>query len=450
MTSRITFVGGAEEVTGSNFLLDAGSAQLMIDCGARESPLSDQANEPFPYDVTKITALLVTHAHQDHIGRIPELVRHGFRGAIYSTAATKDLAAVMLNDALGIIEEEARRAQRVPPYEGSDIERALSQWETHRYHEAYTIADLSIEMLDSGHILGGAMMKISRGGRSVLFTGDIGNSPEPLLRDTESPEGVQYLVMESVYGDRTHENRERRKQLLREAVEETHARKGTLLIPSFSVERTQVLLSEMNDLVEREGMAALPVYLDSPLAAQVTTIFRKHTDLFNDAVQGKLKSGDDIFSFKGLVITDSARESLAIHREAGAKIIIAGAGMSNGGRVRMHEAALLDDKNTMLLFSGYQAPGSLGRRLQEGAKKVRIDDTWVKVRAEIRSLTGYSGHADRDQLLSFLELAGEKLERAFVVMGEPRSSLFFAQRAHDFLGVDAYVPHKGESIEITI
>lgn len=437
-------------MTGSNFLLETESVRLLVDCGTRENSMRTAVNEAFPYDVSQIAALLVTHAHQDHVGRIPELVRAGFKGVIYSTDATRDLAGIMLEDAFGILQMEAQRTGVPMPYEREDIERALGLWEVRAYHETFSIGDLTIEMLDAGHVLGSAMMKISRAGRAVLFTGDLGNVPEPLLKDTESPAGVQYLVMESVYGDRVHEDRESRKKLLREAIEATQERGGTLLIPSFSLERTQVLLSEINDLVERDGMARIPIYLDSPLAARVTEVFKKHTELFNDAARAKIAAGDDLFTFPGLSITNTTRESRAIHHEKGPKVIIAGAGMSTGGRIRMHEMELLDKKDTTLLFSGYQAPGSLGRRVQEGATKVRIDDEWVRVRAEVRILTGYSGHADRDQLLSFIESTGDSLERAFIVMGEPRASLFLAQRAHDFLGVDAYAPHRGETVEIQL
>lgn len=446
----ITFVGGAEEVTGANFLLDAGSAKLLIDCGTRENPLHDGAQDPFPYDPAAITALLVTHAHQDHIGRIPELVRRGFRGAIYSTAATRDLSSVMMADAFGIIRNENERLGKPLPYEEVDIAQALEQWESRDFREAFAVGDLTIEMLDSGHVLGGAMMKISRGGRSILFSGDIGNAPEPLLNDPESPAGVQYLVMESVYGDRQHERREERKQALRSMIEATAQKGGTLLIPSFSLQRTQVLLSEINDLVEREGMKSIPIYLDSPLANRVTAIFRMHTDLLNEATHTKIAGGDDIFSFTHLTVVGTTRESGTIHKEPGAKVIIAGAGMSNGGRIRGHEQELLDDPKTTLLFVSYQAPGTLGRRLLDGAKKVRIDDEWIRVRAEIAMLNGYSGHADRDQLLDYLESAGAQLERAFIVHGEPRASLFFAQRAKDFLGVDAYAPKRGETVEIDL
>lgn len=241
-------------MTGANFLLETDTTKLLVDCGSREGIDARNAPQPFPYDPKEIGTLLVTHAHQDHIGRIPELVRAGFRGAIWSTAATRDLAAIMFDDAFGIMEREAAHTRLPLAYERADIAQALMLWRTHEYHESFALGDVHVEMLDAGHILGSAMFKVSRNGRAILFTGDIGNAPEPLLNDPERPTGVQYLVMESVYGDRLHEGRSDRTARLGALIEETRARNGTLLIPSFSLERTQVLLAEMNDMVERGEM----------------------------------------------------------------------------------------------------------------------------------------------------------------------------------------------------
>lgn len=452
MKSTLVFHGGVGTVTGANFLLDTGTQKILVDCGIlQQEHVCDTANfEAFPFNPASIDVLLVTHAHADHIGRIPKLVKDGFKGVIYSTPATKDISGAMFDDALHIMQEDSVRHGCEVMYEREHIEKALSLWQVRDYHEPFALGDMQVTFSDSGHILGSALVRISRGGRSIVFTGDLGNSPEPVLRDTEHTEGVDYMVMESVYGDRVHEGRDGRKEALRAAVERARAAHGTLLIPSFSLERTQVLLFELNSMIEDGSMAPIPVYLDSPLAIRVTEIFRHYKDIMNADARAYFDRGDDPFQFKGLTITRDTAASKAIHEGSDPKIIIAGSGMSGGGRVRYHEREYLPKKNAEILFVGYQAPGSLGRRIQDGASHVTIEGQEVRVRARVSTLTGYSGHADRDQLLDFVEHAGAGLKRAFVTMGETRSSLFLAQRIRDFLGVDAVVPKKGESIDIEL
>ncbi len=462
MTSKITFHGGAGTVTGANFLLETHSTnsgqvdgkKILVDCGALErehhpGDVCDTTNAlPFPYDPASIDVLVVTHAHADHIGRIPKLVRDGFRGIIISTPATRDLALIMFADALNIMSLNQDLHQCDPLYAQEDIDAAIPLWQVHEYHEGFSVGDTRVEFLDAGHILGSALVKFTRAGRTLMFTGDLGNTPEPLLNATESPVGANYIVMESVYGDRVHEGREGRKERLRRAIEDARDRGGVLLIPSFSIERTQILLFEINQMVEHEGLQTPPIYLDAPLANKVTQVFRKYNAILNPDARKHFTEGDDPFTFKGLSIVAHTGESRALHTKPDPKVIIAGAGMSVGGRIRAHEKAYLGDEKTTVLFVGYQAPGSLGRRVFDGEKKIRIDDEWIHVRATIDMLTGYSGHADRDQLLDFIEAAGESLEKVFITMGEPKSSLFLAQRAKDFLGVNAIVPEKSQTIEI--
>lgn len=450
MSTKLTFCGGAGEVTGANFLLEYDGVKMLVDCGTHEQErlCGGPDLEPFPYDVGDIKALFITHAHQDHIGRIPRLVRSGFRGTIFSTPATKDISAIMFDDALGVMREEMQKYGCEALYEREDVERTLELWQGREYHAPFDVPGASVEFLDAGHILGSALIKIMRNGRSIVFSGDIGNTPEPILRDCEKPEGATYLVMESVYGDRVHEARTERKEFLRATIEETHRQGGVLLIPSFSLERTQVLLYEINDMVEAKSLPSIHVYLDSPLATRITDVFKRYPALFNDAARERVAHGDDLFAFHGLTVIGDTAESHSIYRKQNPKIIIAGAGMSGGGRVRAHEKEYLGSAHTTLLFVGYQAPGTLGRRILDGQKKIRIDDNDIDVRARILFLGGYSGHADREQLLDFVEGAGEKLERVFVTMGEPRSSLFIAQRIRDFLGVDVVVPARGQSLEI--
>ena len=447
--SRLTFSGGAGTVTGANFLLDTGEKKILVDCGIHErEEMCDPANYgAFPYDPKTIDALLITHAHADHIGRVPKLVRDGFRGVIYSTPATKDLSALMFEDALNVMRQDMTQDCGML-YEAGDVAEALFLWKTHEYHAPFTVGDMRIELLDAGHILGSAMVRLTRGQRTVMFTGDLGNSPEPLLNDTESPEGANYLVMESVYGDRVHEERAERLERLKQAIQETRERKGVLLIPSFSLERTQILLFEIYKMAETGALPAVPVYLDSPLAIRITEVFRRYKGLLNPAAQGYFAKGNDPFDFPGLILTEDMDASNRIHKSPNPKIIIAGAGMSHGGRIRRHEKRYLGDNHTTVLFVGYQAPGSLGRRIQEGAKRVEIDGEHITVRARIETVTGYSGHKDRDGLLEFTGTAGDTLEKVFVTMGEPKASLFLAQRVKDYLDVEAVVPEAGQSFEL--
>jgi metallo-beta-lactamase family protein len=453
MSATITFFSGAGTVTGANFLLDTNQKKILIDCGTleRERPQAGGCDEengkPFAYDPGSIDALIVTHAHADHIGRVPKLVRDGFRGQIFSTTPTRDLAELMFEDALHIMEEEAMRAGCRPIYQKEDVSRALSQWQTRGYHEHFSLGDATVEFLDAGHILGSAMVRFTRE-KSIIFTGDLGNSPEPLLNDTESPAGAHYIVMESVYGDRVHEGREGRKDALRAAIEEVRARKGVLLMPSFSIERTQILLFEIDSMIEAGEITPIPLYLDAPLAIAVTDIFRKYPDFLNPAARAEFEGGKDPFTFSGLKVTKASAQSREIYDAPNPKVIIAGAGMSSGGRIRAHEKHYLPDKNATVLFVGYQAPGSLGRRIQDGEKHVHIEGESVRVRANIEILSGYSGHKDRDALLEFVEAARESLQKVFVVMGEPKAEMFLAQRIRDFLGVETTVPQVGSTVSI--
>lgn len=459
MKSKLTFCGGAGTVTGANFLLDTNSGgesqnspRILIDCGIceREQVCDPRNYAPFPYDPEKIDALFVTHAHADHIGRIPKLIKDGFRGVIYSTHATKELSQIMFEDALGVMRQEFQKSGCEMLYEEKDTARALELWRGREYHEPFAIRDVQVEFMDAGHILGSAMVRISRNGKIALFTGDLGNSPEPLLNDTDSPEGANYIVMESVYGDRVHENREARREYLREALKETRLRNGVLLIPSFSLERTQILLFELHEMIEDGILQKIPVYLDAPLAIKVTDIYRKYSSLMNPRARAHFKNGNDPFSFPGLSLIREVRDSKAIHRAPDPKIIIAGAGMSHGGRIRDHEKYYLGERKTTILFVGYQAPGSLGRRIEDGEKRVEIGGEHIKIKARVEILTGYSGHKDREGLLEFAALAGETVEKIFVAMGEPKASLFLAQRLRDFAGIDAVVPEADQSFELEL
>lgn len=326
---------------------------------------------------------------------------------------------------------------------------ALSLWQTVDYEEKFILgADITAWYTDAGHILGSGMIHLVRGDKKIVFTGDIGNTPQPLLRAPVIPKDYDYLVMESVYGDRLHEEVAERTALLRHYIEEAREKNGTLIIPAFSLERTQAMLFEINNMVEAGEIDSLPVFLDSPLAITVTSIYRKYTSYLRPEIQNQIKQGDDIFDFSGLKMTDSIKDSEAINRHKGAKIIIAGSGMSHGGRILRHEKEYLDDTSTILLLVGYQSVGSVGRLLQDGVKNLTINGEKVKVRAKIAQIRGYSGHADRDQLLELVAHGGDKAKQVFVAMGEERSSLFLTQRLHDYLGLNAIAPDLNQEVVI--
>lgn len=453
----ITFYGGAGTVTGSNFLLTLGETKILVDCGLTQGEqYSDEYNfEPFPYDASGIDYLFATHAHADHIGLIPKLIREGFEGVIFSTPATLDLSKTMFVDAVKILAYEAKNAGTEPLYGADDVEETLSMWQEIDYHEEKTLTpDISVSLKDAGHILGSAMIefKYRQEGKEmkVVFTGDLGNSPSPLLKDTEDILDADYMVIESVYGDRNHEGREQRVELLQQAIEDVSSRGGTLMIPSFSIQRTQVLLYLINNFVEDGVLSKIPVFLDSPLAIKVTDIFRRYTHLLNEDVQKEIKEGDDIFNFPQFSNTKEVYESKAILKEPNPKIIIAGSGMSSGGRILHHEKQSLSDSKNMLLLVGYQAVGTLGRLIQDGAKEVTIHNETIPVKAEIRTIHGFSAHKDSDHLIEFVEGSQKHLKKVFVAMGEPKSSLFLVQRLRDYLGINAISPERGEVIELDI
>ena len=448
---KITFCRGAGSVTGANFLVETDGHKFLIDCGLLQSrKLADDTNwEPFPYDPAGVEALFITHAHVDHIGRIPKLFNDGFRGRIISTIPTKDIARLMLEDTNGILGRDKNNLGKI--YNTETLEAVLSLWETLPYRK--TMEDFSpfqITLHDAGHILGSAMVEIVYQGKKFLFTGDLGNSPSPLLPDTEKVENVDYLIMESVYGDRLHESKNERRKKLEETIEDNYRAKGTLIIPTFSLERSQELLFEIDSLVENKRVPTMPIFFDSPLGISLTGVYRKYEDYFNEPAKKIISSGDDIFGFPGLKITPRTEESKMILSVPDPKIIIAGSGMSNGGRIIHHEKNYLPNPNNTILLTGYQSLGTLGRQIQDGARSIYIAGEEVPIRARLVTINGYSGHKDADALLNFVEDSSSTLKRVYVVMGEPKSSLFLVQRIRDYLAIEAYAPGEGDSVEIEV
>lgn len=454
MAIRLTFYGGAGKVTGSNFLVEHEGSRVLVDCGIEQGKdfCESCVYGPFPYDPHGLHALVVTHAHLDHIGRIPKLVKEGFGGAIYLTPPTRDLMELILRDSVGILAEEAKRRGREPLYALADVERALSLTKTLSYHEETTIAPgLSLYFRNTGHILGSASARIrDASGTTLVITGDIGNSPSPLLPDFETVSDADALIMESVYGDRLHPNQKDRFLRLKKTIADGIARGGAVLIPAFSMERTQLMLYELSNMFSEGMLPRVPVFLDSPLAIHVTDIYEKWgPTYFKDASKHEMKREGSLFTFPFLMHTLANEDSERIASVRNPKIIIAGAGMSHGGRIGRWEKRYLPDPKTTLLIVGYQAPGSPGRLLAEGVSPVSIGGEQVSVRARVEVLEGWSAHADRDGLLAFAATALPKAKVIFAALGEPKTSSFFAQRIHDYLGGRAVVPEVGQTWEIT-
>ena len=484
LKTKIRFSGGADTVTGSNFHLDLDGLNILVDCGLFQGfQFASEDNQKFfDYEPSKIDYLFVTHAHIDHIGRIPKLVRDGFKGVIYSTLETKLIAEPMFADALSLMRSEEERGGMKAIYSSEDVSLALSLWKDISYgqeidlekvhpvrssggvsdyvpanNEASSSTSKDIDrstsngvkvvLYPSGHILGSALVEI-RGEKSILFTGDLGNKNNLLLEEAVVPKNIEYLVTESVYGNRNHETSEARHDKLEHAIKEIIKNKGTLIIPAFSLERTQHILYEINNLVEDNKVPVIPVYLDSPLAIKLTEIYKKSTDKFKKEIRDEIESGDDIFDFPKLSISRGHDDSEAIYDKPSPKIILAGSGMSMGGRVIFHEKKYLSDPKNIILFVGYQAVGSLGRRIAEGERKVEIMGEKIKVEAKVLQIEGYSSHRDSDGLVEYVEKIAPK--KVFVVMGEPKASTYLAQRIKEELDIEAVVPEKSATYEVAL
>lgn len=460
---KLSFFGGAQEVTGSCILLESDKTKILIDCGLFQGSkfMEDRNRDPFPFDPKNINAVFVTHGHLDHIGRIPKLAQSGFSGKIYSTPATRELSELMLLDSLRVMEKEVGEKREKLIYSKEDVQKTMRQWEDLEYNHLFQAEDFTINLKDAGHILGSAMIEVfypstplpgRAGGTSekIVFTGDLGNSPTPLLKPTEEIKDVTYLIIETTYGDREHEGKEERKIKLERVIEETISSGGVLMIPSFSIERTQELLFELNDLVEHKRIPTVPIFVDSPLAIAATEIYRKYDKYYNKEAKYIMDSGDDLFKFPGLQFTKTTEESKKINDVSPPKVIIAGSGMSTGGRIVHHERRYLSDPKSSLLLVSYQVAGSLGRQIKEGAKEVTILGETVPVRARIVHLSGYSAHPDINGLSKIVESNYKSLKKMFAIQSEPKSALFFVQNIKDHLGINAIAPEYGDYFELDV
>lgn len=442
---RLSFHGGAREVTGACYLLETGRTKILVDCGLFQGceECADLNFKGFKFDPRKVDAVFVTHAHLDHIGRLPKLVREGFSGKIYSTAPTMELARLILEDALVVAKRQDRKL-----YAEADLKKTFSLWEDAPYGRRLEAGVLETEFKNAGHILGSAMVEVRGENKRFLFSGDLGNTPSVLISPPDILRDIEYLVIESTYGNRKHEDEKERILLLERAVEDVAARKGVLMIPVFATERTQDILFLLNEMLLFKRIPEMPVFVDSPLAIRATEVFERHPLEYKNGIKELFREHPHLFKFKRLRLTESVEESKAINDVPPPKVILAGSGMMQGGRILHHLRRYLPDPNSILLIVGYQAAGSLGRRLIDKERAVKIFDEDVTVQAEVRKINGFSAHADNPQLFDFVDRNRDALKRVFVVQGEEAQALHLMQEIKDRLGVQADAPTLYEKFEL--
>ena len=473
---KITFLGATQMVTGSNFLVEAAGKKFLVDCGmfqGREE-LEEENYNPFDYDPKEIDFMLLTHAHIDHSGRIPKLYNEGFRGPIYAQKATCDLCSIMLPDSGHIQEMEAewknkkrlRKGEETKPplYTAEDAIKSQELFVPVKYDEIIQVDEnIFVRFNDAGHMLGSSIIEVwtKEDGKETktVFSGDIGNNDIPLLSSPTMIESCDYLVMESTYGSRLHMKNDEKAEIFLDVVSETIDNGGTVVIPSFAVGRTQEILYELEKIKEKKHdeefnrkyktLMKVPVYVDSPLAISATEIFKKNTDLFEDEIREKIEAGNNPLEFPGLKFTRTADESKALNESQEPSIIISASGMCDVGRIKHHLKHNIWNPKSTILFVGYQAPGTLGHSIVNGAKKVTIFGEEMAVNARIEYIEGYSGHADQEWLMNFVYSFISKPKHIFLVHGEDDSQTVLKNKILEGTGIGVSIPEYGETYEIS-
>ena len=462
---RITFLGAARVVTGSCYLLEVNNHKILVDCGMFQgSKLVKSFNEKdFLFNPAEIEAVVLTHAHVDHSGLLPKLVKYGFQGSIHCTKSTQELCSILLPDSAHIQESDAEFANRKgmragkkwvePLFTVDDAYKALTLFRIHEFNEAFTvIPGITVKFKVAGHILGSAIveMSVEESGKQtkLIFTGDIGQPNQPIVEDPANLTGADFVITESTDGDRTHEVYDKEAELAR-IVNEAAASGGNVVIPAFAVGRTQVLLYYLQKLLAAGKIPELPIYVDSPMANKATQITMTNPAEYDEEAQALyLMQGRRLVDMKNLRFTATAEESRAINDIDGAKIIISASGMADAGRVLHHLKHNLWKDNSIVIFAGFQAEGTIGRRLLDGEKKIKILGEDIRVNAKIYNTKGFSAHADKEQLLTWFGKMKMQPKAYFVTHGEYDASLSFADALQRKLGTASYIPQFGDCVEI--
>jgi metallo-beta-lactamase family protein len=462
---RIFFAGAARTVTGSQHLLELDGQRLLLDCGFFQGRRqeSNQRNRHLPFDPAGVDAMILSHAHIDHSGNIPTLVKQGFQGNIVCTPATRDLCAVMLADSARIQEADAEFINRkyaeqletpvVPLYDETDVANALQHFQGLAYHRPMEVLPgVTCTLLDAGHVLGSAIVQLdihrSSDRLRLVFSGDLGRRKMAILRDPEIPSSPDILILESTYGDRTHAPLANMEVRLAEVVNRALQRKGKILVPSFSLERTQEFVFALHRLRLRGDIPAFPIYVDSPLSVRITDVFKLHPECFDEETRTFLTQNGDPFGFEDLTYISRAEDSKALNEQGGPMMIIAASGMCEAGRILHHLRNNVEDERNMVLIIGYQAQHTLGRKLVERQPRVRIFGVERALEAEVVVMDEFSAHADREDLADFVARCRPTLRRVFLVHGEESQAAALARRLEP-LGPEAlYVPQLGEFVTV--